>query len=201
MYGHEDKFLHNMAGQLTFFFFFVRPSRISQSLPGWPIWWKLNDGRTRVRPVQVGLLYTRKKFFIFFGADLEPQVLDVAQALVNLLQAPPLAHTLNLPGPSTLTYEWLLQMVSSLTYLPPSRAPVVPKRMAKAITQLGRFVWWPTLTADQVERRFIDDVDVPGDWDVFGITPEEIEDSAIIYLRRYRTACVSLNGSGSAAPC
>jgi NADH dehydrogenase (ubiquinone) 1 alpha subcomplex subunit 9 len=59
------------------------------------------------------------------------------------------------------------------------------------IAKTGKAVWWPTLSTDQVERRYLDDVDTPGDWDVVGVTPEEIEDSAIVYLRRYRSACVS----------
>jgi len=35
-------------------------------------------------------------------------VMDVAQALTNLISMPTLAQTLNLPGPSALTYEYLL---------------------------------------------------------------------------------------------
>jgi NADH dehydrogenase (ubiquinone) 1 alpha subcomplex subunit 9 len=105
---------------------------------------------------------------------------------------PPVARTLNLPGPSTLTHEYLLELVSTLIYEPPSRAPVLRKVVAILIAKMGKAVWWPTLSPDQVERRYIDAVDTPGDWDVVGVTPEEIEDSAIVYLRRYRSACVDL---------
>lgn len=117
--------------------------------------------------------------------------MDVAQALTNLFESPSLPSLVNLPGPSTLTHEYLLALVSSVTYHPPSRAPVVPKRIATLITQLSnRYIWWPTLCPDEIERRFISDVDVPGDWHQVGVTPTEIEDNAIAYLRRYRSACV-----------
>ncbi|THH27028.1 hypothetical protein EUX98_g7157 [Antrodiella citrinella] len=149
MYGHEDKLLTNMAV--------------------WPIWWKLNNMETKVRPVHV---------------------MDVAQALTNILTVPSLPGTLNLPGPSTLTYEYLLTLVSSLTYLPPSKAPVVPKKLATLLAKVAQQIWWPALSPDEVERRFIDDVDVPGDWDKLGVRPDEIEDHAITYVRRYRTAYV-----------
>jgi NADH dehydrogenase (ubiquinone) 1 alpha subcomplex subunit 9 len=118
--------------------------------------------------------------------------LDVAQALANLVSRPQLSQTINLPGPSTLTYEYLLDLVSSVTLQPSSRAPVVPKVIAKMLAKLGNGVWWPTLSPDEVIRRYIDDSDVPGDWDAVDIQPTEIEDTAIAYLRRYRSAYVPI---------
>lgn len=99
--------------------------------------------------------------------------------------------TFSLPGPSTLTYEYLLTLVSSVTYQPPSKAPVVPKQAALLLSKAAQSVWWPLLSPDEIERRYIDDVSeaaVKGDWDVFGVMPDEIEDHAITYLRRYRSA-------------
>ncbi|KAH9999600.1 NADH dehydrogenase [Russula compacta] len=124
MFGHEDKFLTNM--------------------PLWPVWWKLNHGQTKARPVHV---------------------LDVAQALSNLIGMPVIDRTLALPGPSTLSYEYLLELVSTLTYDPPRAHP-----------------------PDEVERRYIDDAETPGDWASVGVEPEEIENHAITYVRRYRSA-------------
>ena len=115
-------------------------------------------------------------------------MLDVAQALANLMSRPVPSKTLNLPGPSTLSYEYLLDLVSSVTLQPPSRAPVLPKSVATLIARLGQNVWWPTLSPDEVTRRYIDDADLPGDWDVVGVEPSEIETHAITYLRRYRSA-------------
>jgi NADH dehydrogenase (ubiquinone) 1 alpha subcomplex subunit 9 len=116
--------------------------------------------------------------------------MDVAQALVNLVPSAPLPHTLSLPGPSTLSFEYLLELVESVTIRPPSRAPVLPKRVALTLAKLGQNIWWPTICPDEVERRYIDDADVPGDWDAVGVTPSEIEEHAITYLRRFRSACV-----------
>ncbi|KAI9463793.1 39kDa subunit of Ndufa9, NADH ubiquinone oxidoreductase, partial [Russula earlei] len=147
MYGHEDRFLTNMAV--------------------WPIWWKLNDGQTKCRPIHV---------------------MDVAQALSNLIGMPAIARSLALPGPSTLTYEYLLELVSTLTYNPPSRAPVVPKPVAIALARAAQRIWWPALSPDEVERRYIDDAETPGDWELVGVEPDEIENHAITYVRRYRSA-------------
>jgi NADH dehydrogenase (ubiquinone) 1 alpha subcomplex subunit 9 len=147
MYGHEDKFLTNM--------------------PLWPVWWKLNHGQTKARPVHV---------------------LDVAQALSNLIGVPAIDRTLALPGPSTLTHEYLLELVSTLTCNPPSRAPIVPKRVALALARVAQRIWWPALSPDEVERRYIDDADTPGDWALVDVEPDEIENHAITYVRRYRSA-------------
>lgn len=120
------------------------------------------------------------------------QVMDVAQALSNLVGMPIVDRTLALPGPSTLTYEYLLELVSTLTYNPPSRAPVIPKQVALALARAAQRIWWPALSPDEVERRYIDDADTPGDWAVVGVEPDEIENHAITYVRRYRSACVCI---------
>ncbi len=114
--------------------------------------------------------------------------MDVAQALSNIFEHPSFPGTVNLPGPSELTYEYVLTLVSSVTYRPPSRIPVVPKRIALLAARAAQNIWWPALSPDEVERRYINDADVPGDWDKVGVEPTEIEDSAITYLRRYRSA-------------
>jgi len=116
--------------------------------------------------------------------------MDVAQALANLVSMPSLPGTFSLPGPSTLTYEYLLELISSVTYNPPTKAPALPKPVALALAKAAQAVWWPALSPDEVERRFIDDVDTLGDWDKFGIVPEEVEQYAINYLRRYRSGYV-----------
>jgi NADH dehydrogenase (ubiquinone) 1 alpha subcomplex subunit 9 len=133
----------------------------------WPIWWKLNHAETKMRPVHV---------------------MDVAQALANLISLPQITRTLSLPGPSTLTYEYLLDLVSSVTLRPPSKAPVLPKAVATLLTKAAQAVWWPGLSPDEVTRRYINDTDVSGDWEAVNVVPTEIEQHAITYLRRYRSA-------------
>ncbi|KAI0693982.1 NADH dehydrogenase [Cytidiella melzeri] len=144
--------------------------RLLNNMAIWSIWWKLNNAETKIRPVHV---------------------MDVAQALTNILSMPSLPGTLNLPGPSTLTYDYLLALLSTVTYKPPSRAPVVPKRVALLLARVAQNVWWPALSPDEVERRYIDDSDVPGDWDKVGVELTEIEENALLYLRRYRSAYVN----------
>jgi len=115
-------------------------------------------------------------------------VFDVAQALANLLANPQFSRTLNLPGPSTLTYEYLLDLVTSVTLQPASQAPTLPKSVAALLAKLAQNIWWPTLSPDEVTRRYIDDAEVIGDWDAVGVQPSEIETHALTYLRRYRSA-------------
>ena len=116
--------------------------------------------------------------------------MDVAQALTNLMGISQLPGTISLPGPRMLSFEYLLDLVSSVTYNPPSRAPVIPKGIAQAVARAAQSVWWPLICPDEVERRYLDDVAVPGDWEAVGVAPDEIENHAITYLRRYRSAYV-----------
>ena len=119
--------------------------------------------------------------------------MDVAQALANLLGISQLPATISLPGPRTLSFEYLLDLVTSVTYNPPSRAPVVPKRVALAVARAAQSaVWWPLICPDEVERRYLDDVAVGGDWEAVGVVPDQVESHAITYLRRYRSAYVCL---------
>jgi NADH dehydrogenase (ubiquinone) 1 alpha subcomplex subunit 9 len=169
----------------------------------WPIWWKLNHGQTKARPVHVRFYTSR---VILRPTHLIAQVMDVAQALSNLLGMPALSRTISLPGPSTLSHEFLLELVSALTFNPPSRAPVLPKRVALMLARAAQNIWWPALSPDEVERRYIDDADTQGDWALVGVEPDEIENHAITYVRRYRSACVffppptPLKGAGFSTP-
>jgi hypothetical protein len=151
------------------------------------MWWSLNNAQTKTRPAHVycSVLALHALSLMLL------QVMDVAQALANILTMPSVKGTYNLPGPSELTHEYLLDLVSTITYRKASSAPMIPKAVALFLTRLSqKAIWWPTLSPDEVERRYIDDVDVPGDWATFGVDPTEIEPVAISYLRRYRSASV-----------
>lgn len=70
--------------------------------------------------------------------------------------------------------------------------------MIMALSKAAQKVWWPLLSPDEVERRYINDVGTDkkgekwaGDWDKVGVVPEEVENLAITFLRRYRNAYVS----------
>ncbi|CAK5269769.1 unnamed protein product [Mycena citricolor] len=148
LYGFEDKFLNSIA--------------IS------PWWWKLNSGKTQVRPAHV---------------------IDVAEALAKLMSTPELAsRTLSLPGPSTLNYEYLVDLVSAVTIRSfHSYAPELPRAIATSVAKALQLVWWPLMSPDEVTRRFMDDVQTAGDWAELGISPAEVETLALKYLRRYRS--------------
>ncbi|KAF8339595.1 uncharacterized protein EI90DRAFT_2907701 [Cantharellus anzutake] len=142
--------------------------RLLNSMAFYPILWKLNFGETKFAPVHV---------------------MDVAQALSNMTTISLPSQTLNLPGPTTYTYNEVLDLISAMTHNPPSRAPTVPKSIALFATKLAQYAWWPLLSPDEVERKFLDDIRVDrGDWDILNVSPEHIENVAIAYLRRYRSA-------------
>jgi NADH dehydrogenase (ubiquinone) 1 alpha subcomplex subunit 9 len=117
-------------------------------------------------------------------------VFDVAQVLANLLPLPARSQTLSLPGPTTYTYNELLNLIQAFTHNAPTTAPTIPKSLALMGAKAAQLIWWPALSPDEVIRRYMDDSTVKGDWDAVGIVPEEVENVAINYLRRYRSAYV-----------
>lgn len=151
--------------------------RLLNTLAVSPSVFRVNHGETRIRPVHV---------------------LDVAQALTVMLTAPSTAtSTFALDGPKTYTFETLLSLVEALT-LKKLQGPNFPKPVLQLAAKLWDFVWWPTLSPDEVVRRFIDDVKVEGGMKGFadlGIEPDVLEDVAIVYLRRYRSRYASLVSS------
>ncbi|WWD07909.1 hypothetical protein V865_006016 [Kwoniella europaea PYCC6329] len=127
----------------------VRPSQmfgyedwLLNAIAQYPILFKLNEGKTKILPVHV---------------------MDVAGALDLMLNAPvtSVASTFALPGPVLHTYNSLQSLISSITLNPISTAPTVPKALAKAVaTALNRGIWWPTVSPDEIERKYIDDLGI-----------------------------------------
>jgi len=120
---------------------------------------------------------------------LLPQVLDVASALNIMMTAKStVGETYSLSGPRTYTFEQLLHMTEALT-LKKLRGPNFPKPLLAAMSRMWDLVWWPTLSPDEVTRRFISDLPKRAGelgFKELGIEPDVIEDVAIQYLRRYR---------------
>lgn len=139
----------------------------------YPITWHVNYGRTKLRPAHS---------------------IDVAHALETMLDAEntSIGQTFSLGGPRAYTIEQLLTLVEALTFNKTLRPGVnVPKFLIKSIAKAGEAVWWPMLNADEVERRYVDDLeDAPGtkSWADLGIEPDFLEEVAIVYLRRYRNS-------------
>lgn len=115
-------------------------------------------------------------------------VLDVARALAHLASVPPVPRVLSLPGPQSYTIEYMLELISSVTFRPVSRSLHLPKSLAKFMSKVSGLVWWPVLSPDQIERRYIDDAGVTGDWDVFGFAPDALEQHILTYLQMYRSS-------------
>lgn len=129
--------------------------------------------------------------------------MDVAQALSIMLKAPSTASsTFALPGPKTYDFETILALVEALT-LKKLQGPNFPRPILALAARLWDLVWWPTLSPDEVTRRFINDVDVAEGLKGFkelGIEPDVLEDVAIVYLRRYRSRCAVLSFPLSPSP-
>ncbi|BGP13675.1 hypothetical protein JCM10213_002244 [Rhodosporidiobolus nylandii] len=144
--------------------------RLLNTLAVSPSVFRVNHGETKIAPVHV---------------------MDVAAALNTMYTAPSsIGSTYALPGPRTYTFEQLLHMVEAFT-LKKLRGPNFPKPVLAALARAWDLVWWPTLSPDEVTRRYIDDVPVaPGlkGFADLGIEPDVLDDVAILYLRRYRGA-------------
>lgn len=105
-------------------------------------------------------------------------------------------RTLSLPGPETITSGDFLNLVRSFTLRPKSMFETsVPKPILSTVASLtNRFIWWPTMDADRVERMFIDDrsdqlirkgkegLSAKESWELAGVTPEKMEDHAIKFV-------------------
>lgn len=144
--------------------------RLLNTLAVSPSVFRVNHGQTKIAPVHV---------------------LDVAAALNTMYTAPStLGETFALPGPRTYTFEQLLHMVEALT-LKKLRGPNFPRPLLAALARAWDLVWWPTLSPDEVTRRYIDDLPVAPGVKGFAdlqIEPDLLDDIAINYVRRYRGA-------------
>lgn len=117
-----------------------------------------------------------------------------------MLSAPSTASsTFALAGPKTYTYATLMSLIESVT-LKKLSGPNFPKPMLMLAARLWDFVWWKTVSPDEVTRRYLDDVSaaeelravgVNGEllkgFAELGIEPDVVEDAAITYLRRHRS--------------
>ena len=125
---------------------------------------------------------------------MDTQVQDVAQAMANITQDTKIhSTTFNLPGPVTFNHVEMQKLISLFTFRPVSGVPEVPKRIAMFLSKLSQLIWWPSLSPDEIERRFVDDVMVNAtqDWAALGVNPVEVEKIATSILRRYRSGYVS----------
>ncbi|KAE8255478.1 hypothetical protein A4X13_0g3028 [Tilletia indica] len=150
---------------------FGHEDRLLNSMASWPITWHVNHGRTTLRPVHS---------------------LDISLALELMMDAEEtsIGQTFTLAGPKTHTVSELLNLVQSLTLNKIVRLGLnIPKPVLMTASKIGDLAWWPMLSPDEVVRRYLNDkADEVGtkSWSDLGIVPDEVEEVAITYLRRYR---------------
>jgi NADH dehydrogenase (ubiquinone) 1 alpha subcomplex subunit 9 len=144
--------------------------RLLNTVATHPIIFRLNHGDTLIKPAHV---------------------LDVAEAMQRMMDAEStIGQTFSLQGPKTYSYNDIIRIAETHT-LKKLGGITVPRWMASATTRLWENVWWPTISPDEVTRRYMDDKDpAPGTlgYDYLDIKPDALEDVAIIYLRRYRSS-------------
>ena len=104
-----------------------------------------------------------------------------------------IGQTFSLPGPKTYSYNDLLQ-IAELRTLKKLGGLTTPKWAASLASRVWENVWWPTISPDEIVRRFMDDLENEAGTLGFAdlnITPDVLDDLAIVYLRRYRSRSVS----------
>lgn len=116
---------------------------------------------------------------------------DVGQALEVMLQDDNTAsQTYELYGPINYSTAEIAELVDK-EIIKHRRHINLPKRILKpAAGLLNRALWWPVLSADQVEREFIDQKIDPTakTFKDLGIEPAELANLTFHYLQGYRSA-------------
>lgn len=149
---------------------FGHEDRLLNSVARWPITFRLNGQQTVIRPVHV---------------------LDVAEAMKTMMNADStMGQTFSLGGPKSYSFEQLIQ-IAEMETVTKLQGLNVPKFLASAVSRVWENVWWSTLSPDEITRRFIDDLpDEKGtlSWEYLGMKPDSLEELAVLYLRRHRSA-------------
>lgn len=117
--------------------------------------------------------------------------IDVGEALERMLDDDSTAgQTFELFGPRMYTMGQIKSMVDRETFTK-KRHVNVPKVILQPLARLlNRFLWWHTLSADEVEREFIDQVIDPTAMTLkdLGINPGDISSFTYHYLQGFRSS-------------
>ncbi|KAK4452059.1 hypothetical protein QBC34DRAFT_399034 [Podospora aff. communis PSN243] len=118
-------------------------------------------------------------------------VVDVGQALeIMLYDDTTAAQTYELYGPKNYSTAEIAELVDREIYKK-RRHINVPKAILKPVAGLlNKVLWWPIMSADEVEREFHDQVIDPTakTFKDLGITPAEIADFTYHYLQGFRSS-------------
>jgi len=117
--------------------------------------------------------------------------IDVGHALENMLQDDNTASaTFELYGPKNYSTAEIAELVDK-EILKRRRHINIPKRILKPVAGLlNKALWWPVITADEVEREFIDQIIDPKaqTFKDLDIVPSEISNLTFHYLQGYRSS-------------
>ncbi|KAI1004791.1 NADH-ubiquinone oxidoreductase subunit [Podosphaera aphanis] len=118
-------------------------------------------------------------------------VIDVGEALEKMLYDDNTAEqTFELYGPKNMSTAEISQLVDKEIFKKRKHVNV-PKAILKPIAGLlNKALWWPVLTADEVEREFIDQKIDPSakTFKDLGIEPAELSSLTFHYLKGYRSS-------------
>ncbi|KAH0565645.1 NADH-ubiquinone oxidoreductase 40 kDa subunit [Trichoglossum hirsutum] len=118
-------------------------------------------------------------------------VVDVGRALEVMLQDDnTTSETFELYGPTNYSMAEIAELVDK-EIIKHRRHINVPKRIFRPIANaLNKALWWPTISADEVEREFISQKIDPSakTFKDLGIEPAEISNLTYHYLQSYRSA-------------
>ena len=164
MFGFEDNLLLKLASVLNLF--------------------TANNMQERYRPVHVRSETLRAWTWDCTLTGLM-QVIDVGEALELMLYDDNTAsQTYELYGPKTYSTAQIAEMVDREIYKK-RRHMNVPKAILKPVAGLlNRLLWWPIMSADEVEREFHDQVidESAKTFKDLGIEPADIANFTYHYL-------------------
>lgn len=117
--------------------------------------------------------------------------IDVGQALEVMLQDDTTAsQTYELYGPKNYSTAEIAELVDR-EIIKKRRHLNVPKRLLKPVAgALNKLLWWPSMSADEVEREFIDQKIDPKakTFKDLNIEPAELSSLTFHYLQGYRSS-------------
>ncbi|BCR83110.1 complex I NDUFA9 subunit family protein [Aspergillus chevalieri] len=116
---------------------------------------------------------------------------DVGTALEHMLHDDSTTgETYELYGPKNYSTAEIAELVDR-EIVKRRRHLNLPKPVLKSLAHyLNKYLWWPTISADEVEREFIDQRIDPTakTFKNLGIEPAQLEDLTFHYLKGYRSA-------------
>ncbi|KAF8476185.1 NADH-ubiquinone oxidoreductase 40 kDa subunit mitochondrial precursor [Kalaharituber pfeilii] len=116
-------------------------------------------------------------------------VLEVAKALEQMMYDDSTAgQTFELYGPKEYSTRQIADLIDKET-LRKRRNINLPKPVYLAIARALDYIWWPTISPDEVEREFINQVIDPNakTFKDLGFEPEDLTRWILHYVRQYRS--------------